>query len=370
MRILNCKLIVNSNARHLQPILSGFNILRRSKVIELEQHFPGSSFILRGKTIAVEELFVNEMHLDVVIDSSILVHYDVSDSKNINEEALAACDVYFKRSYCSEFICTNYQDSRDKIKPLGLYFLALGNDLDLYSVKRDLEFSRVYDKFKSLVKQFDRGNFLTYSPYLKFFEQAPILSKKPKILFFAKVWDPESDGEYKLTPEDAEDRVKINQSRVECIRALKRRYGSNFSGGIEATDFSNRYCKDLVITNSEITKRSNYIKLMQQHDVCIATAGLHQSTGGKFAEYIASSRSIVSEPLAYKPIGPIEPGQHYLEFKSVDECVFSVDKLMKNSKFRRNMMMNNFKYYQNFVRPECQVKHSLLTAVECYYNKP
>jgi hypothetical protein len=96
MQRLKCDLIVNSNARHLQPILSGFNMLQRNKLISLKQNFPRDTFLLRGKKILVDKLYVNEMHLDVIINNSILVHYDVADSKKINEDALSACDIYFK----------------------------------------------------------------------------------------------------------------------------------------------------------------------------------------------------------------------------------------------------------------------------------
>lgn len=364
MQRLKCDLIVNSNARHLQPILSGFNMLQRNKLISLKQNFPRDTFLLRGKKILVDKLYVNEMHLDVIINNSILVHYDVADSKKINEDALSACDIYFKRSYCTDYISSYYPEDAKKIKPLGLYFLAIDNELDLYSLKRDIRFSSGINKLKSIVKHFDRTNTLTDSPYLKFFEQTPLASKAPKILFFAKVWDPDFDGEYKITTEDHEDRIQINQHRVDCIRALKEAYGEKFTGGIEASNFSRKYCRDLVITNTEKTKRRNYIKLMQEHDICIATAGLHQSVGGKFTEYLAASRSIVTEPLAYDPIGSIKAEVNYFEFTKVEECVSAVDVLMNNTMLREKQMLNNYEYYHSVVRPDLQVKTSLITALK------
>ena len=363
MQRLQCDLIVNSNARHLQPILSGFNMLQRNKLISLKQYFPGDAFLLRGKKILVDKLFVNEMHLDVIINNSILIHYDVGDSKRINEEALSTCDIYFKRSYSIDYVNSYFPDKAQKIMPLGLYFLAIDNELDLYSLKRDIKFSSGINKLKSIIKHFDRKNTITDSPYLKLFEQIPLASKEPKILFYAKVWDPDFDGEYKLTTEDNADRLLINQHRVSCIRALKKAYGDKFSGGIETSKFFQKYCKDLVIANTETTKRKNYIKLMQEHDICIATAGLHKSVGGKFTEYLAASRSIVTEPLEYEAIGSIKAGDNYFEFTTAEECVSVVDVLMNNVILRQKQMLKNYEYYHTFVRPDMQVKISLITAL-------
>jgi hypothetical protein len=357
-------LIINSNVRHLQPLLAGFNILNRNKLVKTNQYLPGEYCLLNGNNLLVDDFYVNEMHLDVIINNTILVHYDVSDSNRINDKALATCDLYFKRSFCKDHINREYSESSSKILPLGLYFLAIDNNIDFFAAKRDLKYLVGFQKIKSIIKYLDRRNILSYSPYLKYFEQAPQLSNDPKVLFFAQVWDPNFDGEYNITQEDSFNRQKINMMRVNCIRELKRVFKSKFTGGIQASDFSRKYCKDLVIEDTEITERSSYIKMMQEHDICITTLGLHDSIGGKFAEYIASAKAIVTEKLQYSLPGEIKIESNYLEFSSVDDCLSSVKRLINDPAFRYKMMVNNFEYYHNNTRPDVLVKNTLFATLK------
>jgi hypothetical protein len=343
--------------------MSGFNILHRNNLITLKQYFPGEYFSFKGNIRLVDEMFCNEMHLDVIINDSLVLHYDLSDSKHINIDALERCDFYFKRSFCSKYIEKEFSTCSAAILPLGLYFLALDNSFDYASLQRDIIFNNWTSKFKVLLKHLDKTNYLSYMPYLKFFEQLPKISSEPKVLFFAKVWNPNFDGEYELTEQDKLDRIKINEMRVKCIRQLATEFGNCFTGGIERSEYSLQFCDDLVIKDNDITKRSNYIKFMQEHDICVATAGLHNSIGGKFSEYMASSKAIVSESLIYALPGNISSGSHYLEFSSVDDCVSSVDKLLNDSSLRHEMMVNNFEYYHNFGRPDVLVKNSLVAAL-------
>jgi len=368
---LQCVVIVNSNSRHIQPMLAGFNILSRNKIITLMSAFPGNFYKYKGRAYPVEKLKVDDVHFDVVINETVIIHYDLSDSNHINEEALEQCDLYFKRSFnldkvesikskVGQSICA-------KILPLGLYFLGVDNEFDCFSLSRSLKFSGLATTFKEVIKQLDKKNRFMYTPRLKFFEQIPILAKNPRVLFLAKVWDPNYDGEYQLSESDKIDRQEINEMRVNCIRLLKDNFGNSFTGGIERSDFSQQYCKELVIKDDKVTERSNYIRLMQAHDVCIATTGLHNSIGGKFAEYIASSKAIVTEPLFYKLPGALKDEDNYMEFSTIDGCITSVTKLMDDSDLRLKMMVNNYEYYHNYVRPDKQVHISLITAFK-YYN--
>ena len=59
MKNLSCQLVVTSNARHLQPILAGFNMLHRNKIISLQQRLPGEAYTYCGKNIPIDDVFVN-----------------------------------------------------------------------------------------------------------------------------------------------------------------------------------------------------------------------------------------------------------------------------------------------------------------------
>lgn len=110
--------------------------------------------------------------------------------------------------------------------------------------------------------------------------------------------------------------------------------------------------------NQKTTKIS-FLNSLQQHDICINTLGLHNSTGWKFAEYIAASRAIISEPLVYQSSGLIE-GNNYLSFTDSESMILGIETLLKN---KSQMMLNNYHYYNNFVRPDSLIMNSLFLAL-------
>jgi hypothetical protein len=98
-------------------------------------------------------------------------------------------------------------------------------------------------------------------------------------------------------------------------------------------------------------------------DVCIATRGLLDSTGWKFAEYLAKGRAIVSEPMRFEATGDLREGQNYITFSTPEECVNGVDRLLADSAYRNGMMAENQRYFSAYVRPEAIVMNSLATAI-------
>jgi hypothetical protein len=105
------------------------------------------------------------------------------------------------------------------------------------------------------------------------------------------------------------------------------------------------------------------MKLLRQYPIGIATTGLFNSIGWKFAEYIGFSRAIVSEKLNFEAPG-LESGKHYLGFTTLDECVEAVSTLMNDKDLCAQMMIRNHEYYQTYLRPDRMVWNALSTALE------
>ena len=101
------------------------------------------------------------------------------------------------------------------------------------------------------------------------------------------------------------------------------------------------------------------MEVVKNSDICIANMGLHRSNGGKLPEYVAASKAIISEKLHYEAPGDFANGKNYLEYQTVDECIGNIYYLMNNPHKRYQMMLNNFKYYHDYLRPDRIILNAL-----------
>jgi len=131
-------------------------------------------------------------------------------------------------------------------------------------------------------------------------------------------------------------------------------YPDNFIGGIDRSEFTEKTCEELIISN-EMTNRSTYIELMKKCDICIGTMGLHESIGWKTGEYVAASRAIVNEKFHYEIPYSFESFKNYFPFESIDECISTVSMLMENPDKVYMQKVENEKYYNAFLRPDKQI---------------
>ncbi len=119
-----------------------------------------------------------------------------------------------------------------------------------------------------------------------------------------------------------------------------------------------KHFPDCLISDPKMSNFKNYIQIMKQIPIGIATTGLHDSIGWKFAEYVAFSKAVVSEKLHYYVPG-LKEGRNYLAFESADECVQQATRLMQDRSLREEMMRNNHTHYLNYGRPDVMVWRAL-----------
>lgn len=180
----------------------------------------------------------------------------------------------------------------------------------------------------------------------------------PRALFLARTWHraevPGLDG-------GAVER--LNETRAECVRALRRALGRRFVGGFARSAHALSRYPDCVVPETLSTRRRHYLRLLRGFPVGVATTGLSDSIGWKFAEYVALSRAIACEPLRYELPGPIRAGRNYLEFASPAACVEQVSLLLDDRDLRARMMQRNFEYFREYGSPEAVVARVLHTAL-------
>ncbi|WP_153303833.1 hypothetical protein [Thermosulfurimonas dismutans] len=307
--------------------------------------------------------------LEVIIDNKYKVIYDTLDGFNWIEASVEEnleffkkrfvnVDYYFKRSFSK--ILYKYAPSNCKIYPLGLNFSFDPSYFVLewkYLVKNIVQ--KVWPIFYkiqsiSIIKnKFPKLGYISEKLLLENFEFPPI-STQNKVLFITRLFDP-----MKFPLCYREEVEKLNETRILIIRSCKKELKNIFTGGLYEDEYSLKVAKNLTISRN-ITRRSNFVKLIKLHNICISTTGLHKSIGWKFVEYVAASRAIITEPLFYQLPGNFKVDKNYLEFRNIDELLENIYTLLRDQGKIKDIMRANFYYYNMYVKPENLVLNTLL----------
>jgi len=341
MTRLNCKVFVNTNSNHLQQVYTGLALLHRQGKINLKLEFDKSV----RECVVPFSVQSNILHMEVDRKK---ICFDMADGPELSESALQRSDVYFKRSFNSHFV---RPDLILKVKPYGLNYLVYPNGFDLFGFRRCARFYKTPNWFKEVIKQADFLGKMHYKVSTSSLNAAAVMREHPKVLFLARLWDINSDSYFKVDEAYSQQRRDINEQRAKCITLLREAIGSHFTGGLLATDFALKEHPNLVVKNTNLTSKKNYISALKDHDICVASTGLHGSIGWKFGEYIATSKAIVAETNENE-VPKLQVNKHYLEFSSAHECVESVLYLKNNDDLRFQMMCDNQQYYETSLRPD------------------
>lgn len=340
MKKIKCQ-IEYFESPHLNQIYTGFEILDKQGIINLSYKKSSGNNL---KPI-----------LHVTINDRYKVIYDTLDgfcwnegsiSENLNFFSRIKTDFYFKRSFTEDLRDIN---PNIKIFPLGLNYHLDHHILFNDNIKNIIKNSYFFKKLKPIKKKYTAS----------FFEEAPFKNKENKIIFFTRLWNPEMEKNSKKK----EDIISINNFRIDVIRKCKQQFKHSFIGGIEDSQLSRNLAKDLIV-NKDKSSKTNYLENVKNSNICISTRGLHDSIGWKFAEYVAKSKAIISEPLKYSLPGDFKVDQNYLEFNNTDELVQKIEMLLNNTKMMKDMMVANFNYYNEYVKPDKLVLNTILKIKE------
>ncbi len=363
MSKLYCLVRLGEVPLHLYQILAGFHLLARQGVIDLQFE--------KLKKDSLDQLPYNM--LEVNINNDVRVLYDLNDGydnllvegqdyASFMDNLVKDFDYCFKRSFSKSY--NQKLQSSYKFHPLGLnYMVTCQGNIAHQPMPNDPS----EEKVKKLIRMLPFSQYYNGQYYNNSFECMPIEEARPKILFMARLWDTAGDYEGQISGEKKEERACINEMRANCIRLCRKEFGDYFYGGVNPTKFACYHYPDIVIANSAITKRNYYLKIVKESAICISTMGLHESIGWKFGEYVAASKAIVTEELHYQVPGDFKEGQNYLVFKSPVECVEQINKLITSPGLIQRMMVKNYEYYHQNVRPDRLVLNSLLTVLREKY---
>ena len=171
--------------------------------------------------------------------------------------------------------------------------------------------------------------------------------KERRILYQPRLWQ-SNDVSEGLSAD-------VNQQRVQIVAALARAFPRRFIRGLVPTPLAMREHRSLVSTLAP----QDYLLTLRGSLIGIYTRGLHSSTVWKFGEYLASSTCAVGEPLEHESSAPVVAGEHYLPFRSVDDCAAACDHLLTHPTSCESMRSAAAAYYKRHGSPLNQIQAAL-----------
>jgi hypothetical protein len=356
---LSCTLLYQSTSPHLQQLYTGFLMLHKQGSIRLAQRRRRDE--VRYDTDALHLRGAGHAHLDAILDDSIRIHFDTHDSMEIATKELDGCDVYFKRSYSPPFVDSLAEAQRKKIFPLGLNYRVLPDEIDPFAIERGIRLGKgLKAKLSACRQALDTANLLRHEPRVSSLAATPDLDAEPRVLFLVAAYDPYEDED--RSDEKIADRIQVNETRARCIEMLSNALGARFTGGFTPSAFARKHYAGLTAP-IDTTAQSRYFAILRAHPICVASTGLHGSTGWKLAEYVALAKAVLSEKLVYRATGDLKPGQNYLQFATAEECAAAAVRLVEDGDLRRRLMQNNATYYIHYLRPDVLVGNALKAAL-------
>jgi hypothetical protein len=356
---MKCRLLYQSASPHIQQLYTGFRLLHRSGFLRLSQEMRRTPISYRNDAAHLKG--AGHAHLDARL-GKLRLHFDTHDASELALGELEDCDFYFKRSYLPEIAQSLPPNQRNKVFPLGLNYRVLPGVADTFAVRRALSMTGLSSATLSACKQaLDTNNRFGFQPRLPQMEAPPALRADPNVLFFVAAYDPYDDPT--RSQEKIDDRIVINETRARCLRLLKDALGPRFTGGFSHSRFTTEHFPDL-LAPAGATSQPEYLRTLQSFPICVASTGLHGSTGWKLAEYVAFSKAILSERPVYDTPGSFAPGRNYIEFSSPEECLNGAVRLIEDMALRQQLMQSNAAYYRDFLRPDSLVRNALTTALD------
>lgn len=189
--------------------------------------------------------------------------------------------------------------------------------------------------------------------YISAFEGKQV-AKAARIFFSTRVYG-EDEAPY------AADRQAANDMRVALIRALRAAFGDRYVGGLRPSLYAHDHYADCIVVNPD--NRTWHHDMGLASLIHVNSAGLHGSTGWKFAEALAQSSCLVSEPSLDRQPEPCRDGEHFLAFATIDQCVAHCENLLQDTKRATELRESGHRYYQRHVRPEALMRACLRSAL-------
>jgi hypothetical protein len=342
-----------SNIHHLQQAYAGFSMLSFQHKITLKQRFITPSIELIN---AFSEQYLAQHYQSCFIaeiDNKVTIAFDMHDSFEVNPYLIEHCDFYVKRSYAPSYIET--LNHKAKCIPYGPFYEVYSNQFDPFLLQRGLKVSLEWKlRIRSMMRAFPLLDNITSMPReAKLSAITP--AKSNKIIFSVNMHDPFDNPN--RSQENIDRRIELIEQRADIVRALRKEFPKQFIGGVKDNATARKFSPDCILKDPDFFKKENYIQNLQQAAIGISSQGLFNSIGGKFGEYIALGKAIVTTPLDYFQGEGLIEGENFLAGNTVDKMVEHCTTLMSDTEFISQMSEKNQLYYQEFLKPDKKINN-------------
>jgi hypothetical protein len=347
-RAPRCTVYVGAHSKHVLQIYAGLYMLHAQGCIAVRQRFDAQPLGPHAHGLLVE------------VQGAGPVYFDVHDGANYLPDVLEHTALYAKRGYRASV----HRAAGPRLVPLGLNYAVYADHAggpELERALRQLEPTREAAKrlAAALVRLPPGLGGALGMPTVGALSEASPEREPARAIFLARTWDPR---EVPPLPEAAVR--EMNDLRANCIRLLRTRLDGRFLGGFERSAHALEHYPDCVVDEALSTRRRDYLRRLRDYAVCVATNGLWDSIGWKFAEYMALAKAIVCEPMKFEVPGELAPGRNFLEFSTPEDCAARVAGLLECREARRRMQASNAAYFREFASPDAVVGRVLYRALK------
>jgi hypothetical protein len=362
-RQIRCRVSLAKLGPTSRNLLTGFALLARQGLIELTQEMTPVPPNLADGPLHLRDKASWMIYL--VVDDHKRACIDLSDGNEIDPAAQRECDVYFKRSL---HLSSVPESLRAKLRPFGLVYDNIYLGYDPFALWRKLhmnaplriraaEVARWFKRpLAAALGRGDRTHFANSAT-------VPQTHQPARLLFLTRLIDP---ADFKtLSGDSRADYEAMNEMRVQCVRQLRREFGPQFLGGVEASEFAQRHFPDIVASSPGATKHRTFLELVRQHPICVSTSGPRRSPAFDLAAYTGASRAIVSEAISSELPGNFAPDVNYLSFTTPAQCVEQAQRLIADPVRVRAQMRANWAYHNTWVRADALAMRVIDETMEC-----
>lgn len=342
-------------------ILAGLFELEAAGEIQLKMRITGDGDCHRNFTVT--RMLLKDMDTGYQIKVAIDLH---DSSKFFSYSDLKDCDIVFKRHIIEEDLETLPPHDREKIYPAGLCYgvrSPLEHDFIrlyvgcLFRVVQDTNYGRL-NSIKKLPYSAYKYMLLRRQRYMSLrlttdFELDEPVKPEPFVLFQTRCFTP--------TGKFAEHHKELNDQRAALIRTLRAKLGDSFKGGLIPGDIAQQEYPDCLTTLP--TDPLQYTQMVKRAAITIYTHGLHYSPAWKLGEYLASQKCVVSERLKLILPAPLRDQEEIVYFDTPEHCAEVCQDLLNTMDRVEAISQHARQYYEDYVRPQQNVRRMLNVAM-------
>jgi len=332
---------------HCEQVYTGLSMLATDGRINLRvRALSPDEFITSGEP---ERLW--QWHVPAVVDG-VKVMFDVHDDGSVERAAASWADVVLKRSH-DPSVALPHQH------PLGLNMEIYRDGPDRFVLARMPVTFATRRQIRYLATGLGVWQRRRWRPTVGYFDGHRARPRSGTVVFATRTWEPPDS----LTPAIANDWHRRNAFRADLVRAIRAHFGDRAWAAMSPTDYAREHFGDCVPKCHSEMDQPAYLRRVLDAEAVVTTEGLFSSTGWRFAEALALGAAIVSEPNRYKPAVPVQPEQHYLAARTIDDFLMSIELLLTDPGIGAAMRESNRVYWRSALRPDELVWRGLETAL-------